>query len=121
MSPNAHDSPVSSENSEERSKRVRRVPAKNASYVFDDSDDDDCRRGLEGTNLCVKCPARFETRPGLANHFKLHFGEKRKFACDLCDFSATTAKSLRFHRRVHDRYGVGPAATTDSPPDGITI
>ncbi|KAK6021768.1 zinc finger, C2H2 type, partial [Ostertagia ostertagi] len=81
----------------------------------------ECRRGLEGTNLCVKCPARFETRPGLANHFKLHFGEKRKFACELCDFSATTMKSLRFHRRVHDRYGVGPATLPESLKNGLSI
>lgn len=100
---------------------MRRIPARNSSYVYDDSDDDECRRGLEGTNLCVKCPARFETRPGLANHFKLHFGEKRKFACELCDFSATTLKSLRFHRRVHDRFGVGPAALPNSLGNGINI
>ncbi|KAK5983322.1 hypothetical protein GCK32_011476 [Trichostrongylus colubriformis] len=70
LSPSAQNSP---EPSDEKSRRIRRIPARNASYVFDDSDDDECRRGLEGTNLCVKCPARFETRPGLANHFKLHF------------------------------------------------
>ncbi|XGW22313.1 hypothetical protein V3C99_004943 [Haemonchus contortus] len=118
LSPSAHESP---EPSEEKSRRVRRLPARNASYVFDDSDDDECRRGLEGTNLCVKCPARFETRPGLANHFKLHFGEKRKFACELCDFSATTLKSLRFHRRVHDRYGVGPASLQEPLNSELSI
>ncbi|KAK6725834.1 hypothetical protein RB195_004262 [Necator americanus] len=119
LSPAAQSSPVSSEPGDEKPRRVRRIPVRNASYVYDDSDDDDCRRGLEGTNLCVKCPARFETRPGLANHFKLHFGEKRKFACELCDFSATTLKSLRFHRRVHDRFGVGPATLTDPHGNGI--
>ncbi|VDM56903.1 unnamed protein product [Angiostrongylus costaricensis] len=113
LSPADNTSPASSEPSDEKSRRVRRTPARNASYVFEDSDDDDCRRGLEGTNLCVKCPARFETRPGLANHFKLHFGEKRKFACELCDFSATTPKSLRLHQKVHDRFGVGPATFSD--------
>ncbi|VDM83824.1 unnamed protein product, partial [Strongylus vulgaris] len=46
-------------------------------------------------------------------------GEKRKFACELCDFSATTLKSLRFHRRVHDRFGVGPATLTDPHGNGI--
>ncbi|KAL6731692.1 hypothetical protein Aduo_002530 [Ancylostoma duodenale] len=119
LSPATQGSPVSSEPGDEKPRRIRRIPARNASYVFDDSDDDECRRGLEGTNLCVKCPARFETRPGLANHFKLHFGEKRKFACELCDFSATTLKSLRFHRRVHDRFGVGPATLTDPHGNGI--
>ncbi|KAJ1356091.1 ZnF_C2H2, partial [Parelaphostrongylus tenuis] len=94
-------------------------PAGNASPI-PSSEQPIGRRGLEGTNLCVKCPARFETRPGLANHFKLHFGEKRKFACELCDFSSTTPKSLRLHQKVHDRFGIGPAAAvtvTTTLPD----
>ncbi|KIH50014.1 hypothetical protein ANCDUO_19910, partial [Ancylostoma duodenale] len=50
---------------------------------------------------------------------RVNRGEKRKFACELCDFSATTLKSLRFHRRVHDRFGVGPATLTDPHGNGI--
>uniref|UniRef100_A0A1I7XQR1 C2H2-type domain-containing protein n=1 Tax=Heterorhabditis bacteriophora TaxID=37862 RepID=A0A1I7XQR1_HETBA len=60
LSPAHQGSPVHSEaDEEERGKRVRRVPVRNASYVYDDDSDED--------------------------------------------------ESLRIHKRVHDRYGVGPA------------
>ncbi|PAV78251.1 hypothetical protein WR25_17654 [Diploscapter pachys] len=99
------------------SKRQRRtVPNRDASYIYDDEDDeyDLGKSGLLGTHFCSKCPARFETKPGLANHLKLHQGERRKNACDLCDFSSGTVKALRQHKRVHERFGVAPMTGTSS-------
>lgn len=42
----------------------------------------------------------------------MHNGEKRKFACELCDFSSSTQKSLMHHNNIHKRFGVISAQTS---------
>ncbi|VDO94327.1 unnamed protein product [Heligmosomoides polygyrus] len=79
LSPATHDSPESSEPSDEKAKRVRRIPARNSSYVYDDSDDDhDLRCETSPLEMCLNssppqlsppaafnsCITRSHTEPG---------------------------------------------------------
>lgn len=61
---------------------------------------------MVGPYACSKCPSRYVSKSSLANHAKMHIGEKRKFACELCDFSSSTFKSLAHHHNVHKAFGV---------------
>uniref|UniRef100_A0A914VFY8 C2H2-type domain-containing protein n=1 Tax=Plectus sambesii TaxID=2011161 RepID=A0A914VFY8_9BILA len=54
----------------------------------------------DGDFSCVHCPAKYDSRTGLANHLKLH-GAHKRFPCNRCDFSCDNPKTMRSHRRMH--------------------
>ncbi|CAB3410634.1 unnamed protein product [Caenorhabditis bovis] len=114
--PPSHTSP---DDGIRRSKRKSSAPTRDYFLYQMDTDEDD--KGLVGEHQCKKCPARYETKSGLNNHVKLHGGEKRRFACELCDFSATTVKAGARHQRLHKHFGVvsqqnSPATSSSAVP-----
>lgn len=59
-----------------------------------------------GDHCCDKCPISYNNKSSLANHMKMHNGGTLRFACELCDFSASTIKSLNNHSVIHRKFGV---------------
>ncbi|CAI4230902.1 unnamed protein product [Auanema sp. JU1783] len=90
---------------DDESKRPRRANRSSNFYYEDDSEEEDDSRvcGMYGVHKCNKCPSRFETRPGLANHMRLHGGLNRKNTCKDCDFSCGSLKAIRNHIKCHRR------------------
>lgn len=85
---------------------VSRRRTRRSTAHFQDYQEPDRWIENSGPHACHKCPSRYESKSSLANHTKMHLGEKRKFACELCDFSASTLKSLTHHNNIHQNFGV---------------
>ncbi|CAL2030268.1 unnamed protein product [Caenorhabditis brenneri] len=96
---------------------MRRRPKRAAtSVVTNNGYQDHVVFEMQGEHVCQKCPSRYTSRSSLANHVKMHQGERRKFACELCDFSSTTIKSLTHHMNVHKVHGVVSAPVSPADP-----
>lgn len=50
---------------------------------------------------CDLCPKIFFTKKGIRNHVQLH--EKKKFECNICDYSTVKKSHLKRHKITHEQ------------------